>query len=107
MTGIDINKYAQVNIAGFRDLVDAVEGVDICIAEPIPFDTATGIEVTEDEVGMVHFDGDRAIRFVRSRKVFGGGDFDRIQNQQKFLSAALSKITSPATFLDLGQASSS
>lgn len=103
VTGIEINKYAQVNIAGFRDLVDAVEGVDICIAEPIPFDSATGIEVTEDEVGMVHFDGDRAIRFVRSRKVFGGGDFDRIQNQQKFLSAALNKITSPGTFLDFGK----
>lgn len=103
VTGIEINKYAQVNIAGFRDLVDAVDGVDVCIAEPIPFDDATGIEVTPEEVGMVHFDGDRAIRFVRSRKVFGEGDFARIQNQQKFLSAALNKVTSPGTFLDLGK----
>ena len=103
VTGVKINKYAQVNIAGFRDLVDAVEGVDICIAEPIPFDDATGIEVTPEEVGMVHFNGDRAIRFVRSRKVFGEGDFARIQNQQKFLSAALNKVTSPGTLLDFGK----
>ena len=103
VTGIEINKYAQVNIAGFRDLVDAVDGVDVCIAEPIPFDDATGIEVTPEEVGMVHFNGDRAIRFVRSRKVFGEGDFARIQNQQKFLSAALNKVTSPGTFLDFGK----
>ncbi len=103
VTGIEINNYAEVNIAGFRDLVDAVDGVDICIAEPIPFDDATGIEVTADEVGMVHFSGDRAIRFVRSRKVFGTGDFARIQNQQKFLSAALNKVTSPGTLLDFGK----
>jgi hypothetical protein len=73
--------------------------VEVCIPEPIPFDSATGIEVTEDEVGMVHFDGDRALRFVRSRKVFGEGDFARIQNQQKFLSAAVNQVTSPRTFL--------
>jgi LCP family protein required for cell wall assembly len=99
LTGLDINVYAQVNIAGFRDLVDAIGGVEVCIPEPIPFDSATGIEVTEDEVGMVHFDGDRALRFVRSRKVFGEGDFARIQNQQKFLSAAVNQVTSPRTFL--------
>ena len=64
----------------------AGSNLSIRIVEPIPFDKATGIEVTPDEVGMVHFDGDRVIRFVRSRKVFGNGDFDRIQNQQKFLA---------------------
>jgi LCP family protein required for cell wall assembly len=99
LTGLEINVYAQVNIAGFRDLVDAIGGVDVCIPEPIPFDSATGIEVPPEEVGMVHFDGDRALRFVRSRKVFGEGDFARIQNQQKFLSAAVNKVTSPRTLV--------
>ena len=103
LTGLDINVYAQVNIAGFRDLVDAIAGVDVCIPEPIPFDSATGIEVTEEEVGMVHFDGERALRFVRSRKVFGEGDFARIQNQQKFLSAAVTKVTSVGTFLSFSK----
>lgn len=98
LTGLEINKYLQVNIAGFRDLVDAIGGVDICIPEPIPFDPNTGIEVTEDEVGLVHFDGDRAIRFVRSRN-FETGDFARIQNQQKFVAAALNKVTSAGTLL--------
>jgi LCP family protein required for cell wall assembly len=101
LTGLDINVYAQVNIAGFRDLVDAIDGVDVCIPEPIPFDTGTGIEVPPEEVGMVHFGGERALRFVRARKVFGEGDFERIQNQQKFLAAAIDKVTSPSTFLSL------
>lgn len=102
LTGLTIHRYVQVNIAGFRDLVDAIGGVDICITEPIPFDPATGIEVKAEEVGMVHFNGDRAIRFVRSRR-FPTGDFQRIQNQQKFLAAAINKVLSVGTFLRPGR----
>ena len=99
LTGLAINQYVQVNIAGFRDLVDALGGVELCITEPIPFDPQTGIEITEDELGMVKFDGDRALRFVRSRN-FTTGDFARIQNQQKFVAAAINKITSSATLVN-------
>ena len=99
LTGLNVNNYAEVNIAGFRDVVDAIGGVDICIPEPIPFDPQTGLEVKEP--GMVTFDGERAVRFVRSRH-FVTGDFERIQNQQKFLSAAIDKVTNPVTFLKFG-----
>lgn len=102
LTGLEINQYVQVNIAGFRDLVDALGGVELCITEPIPFDPKTGIEVTEDELGMVEFDGDRALRFVRSRN-FPTGDFARIQNQQRFVAAAINKITSSSTLLQPGR----
>jgi LCP family protein required for cell wall assembly len=97
LTGIEVNHYAQVNIAGFRDIVDAIGGVKLCIPDPIPFDPKTGIEVTEEETGMVEFDGERALRFVRSRN-YATGDFERIANQQKFMSAALNKVTSTSTF---------
>jgi LCP family protein required for cell wall assembly len=102
LTGLDVNHYAQVNIAGFRDIVDAIGGVEVCIPEPIPFDPKTGIEVTEEEVGMVKFDGERALRFVRSRN-YATGDFQRIANQQKFMSAALNKVTSTSTFFRPGR----
>jgi LCP family protein required for cell wall assembly len=103
LTDLDINHYAEVNLAGFRDLVDAVGGVDICISEPIPFDAHTGIEITEENLGMVHFDGDLALRYVRSRHAFSTGDFARIENQQKFLAAALNKVTSVGTFFNIGR----
>ncbi len=102
LTGLEINQYVQVNIAGFRDVVDALGGVELCITEPIPFDPKTGIEVTEEELGMVKFDGDRALRFVRSRN-FPSGDFARIQNQQRFVAAAINKITSTSTLLSPGR----
>ena len=98
LTGLDINDYIGVDIAGFKNLVDAVGGIEICLTEPVPYDENTGIEITEDEVpGMVEFDGDRAINYVRTRKVLPGGDFDRIRNQQRFLAAAIDKLTSAGT----------
>lgn len=96
LTGLEIHHYVQVNIAGFRDLVDAIGGVDVCVPEAIPFDRQTGLEIGEP--GMVHFDGDLALRFVRSR-AFTTGDFERIQNQQKFIAAAIDKIVSAETLL--------
>jgi LCP family protein required for cell wall assembly len=105
LTGIQINNYAQVNIAGFRDVVDAIGGVDICITEPVPFDPQTGIEVTQEEIDespLVHFDGERALRFVRSRN-FPTGDFERIRNQQRFLSAAIDKALNVGMIFDLGK----
>jgi LCP family protein required for cell wall assembly len=101
LTGLQISRYVQINIAGFKDLVTAIDGVDVCIPEAIPFDPATGIEVKHP--GMVHFSGERAIRFVRSRKTVAGGDLGRIQNQQKFMAAAIDKITSVDTLLHLGR----
>ena len=103
LTGLPIHHYVQVNIAGFRNLIDAIDGVDVCVPEPVPFDSNTGIEIKPEEVGMVHFDGDRALRYVRSRKVFGEGDLSRIQNQQRFLAAAIDKVTSVSTFFQPGR----
>jgi LCP family protein required for cell wall assembly len=92
LTGITINKYIEVNIAGFRDVVDAIGGVDVCVPETTPFDPNTGFWVTKP--GTITFGGDLALRYVRSRHAFENGDFDRIANQQKFLSAAFAKVTS-------------
>ena len=99
ITGLSLNQYAQVNIAGFRDLIDAIGGVDVCFSEPIPFDSSTGFEITPEEVGIVHLDGEEALRFVRTRKVFAEGDFERIANQQKLLAAAIAKVATLGTLL--------
>jgi LCP family protein required for cell wall assembly len=101
LTGVGINHYVQLNIAGFRDLVNAIDGVDVCIPEPIAFDANTGLEVKEP--GMVHFNGNRALRFVRARHTLAGGDLARIQNQQKFIAAAIDKVTSVGTIIDPGR----
>jgi LCP family protein required for cell wall assembly len=103
LTGLSIHHYVQVNIAGFKEVVDALGGVDICITDPIPFDEQTGIEITAEELGMVHFDGALALRFVRTRKTLEEGDLDRIANQQRFLAAALDKALSTGTLVNIGK----
>lgn len=97
LTGIPINRYVEVNIAGFRDVIDKIGGVELCVPETVEFDPNTGFSVTKP--GTIKFDGDLALRFVRSRHAFANGDFDRIANQQKFLAAALQKVTSVQTLL--------
>ena len=101
LTRLDIDRYVQINIAGFKDLVDAIGGVDVCVPEPIEFDPNTGLEIAEP--GIVHFSGRKAVRFVRSRHSVEGGDLGRIQNQQKFMAAAIDKITSVDTLLHLSR----
>ncbi|HEV3473130.1 MAG TPA: LCP family protein [Actinomycetota bacterium] len=101
LTDLKIHHYVQVNIAGFRDLIDAIDGVDLCIPEATAYDSNTGFQVTKP--GTIHFDGELAIRYVRSRKIFPRGDFDRIANQQRFIAAALDKVTSVGTLLNPGR----
>ena len=97
LTGLPIHHYVQVNIAGFRDIINAIGGVQLCIPEETAYDSNTGFQVTKP--GTIDFDGELAIRYVRSRKIFPGGDFDRIANQQRFIAAALDKVTSASTLL--------
>jgi LCP family protein required for cell wall assembly len=98
LTGLKINHYVQVDLNGFRELVNAIGGVDVCVPQKIPFDTHTGLQVTKP--GMIHFGGDEALRFVRAREVFANGDFTRIQNQQRFLQAAVAKGTQKSTLFN-------
>ncbi len=99
LSGLQINHYLEVNIAGFRDLVNAIDGVDVCVPDAIPFDANTGIAIPKP--GMYHFDGSQALAFVRNRHTVSEGDIGRIANQQKFLSAALNKLVSSGTLFHI------
>jgi anionic cell wall polymer biosynthesis LytR-Cps2A-Psr (LCP) family protein len=44
LSGIEINHVMEMTFGGFRDLVDAVGGVDLCLDEPIN-DRDAGIDL--------------------------------------------------------------
>ncbi len=95
-TGVFIDHYAVVNFEGFRDMVDALGGVDVCLTEPIS-DTATGLDLP---AGTSHLDGTTSTQFVRARKGIGdGSDIGRIDRQQAFLSAVVREATSTGLLL--------
>ena len=93
LTGLRIDHFVVVDFAGFVDMVDAVGGVTIYIAEPIS-DPNSKIYF---EAGCQTLDGMQALDYVRVRKGVGGGDgsdTDRIQRQQAFLSSLIQEVTS-------------
>ncbi len=65
----------------------------------------TAIQPTPDsgvnlKAGCQNLSGTQAIAFVRDRHSFATSDLQRIQDQRAFLSALLSKATSPSVYLN-------
>jgi LCP family protein required for cell wall assembly len=90
LTGVRIDHYIEVNFAGFQRLVDAVDGVDVCLPKPAR-DSFSGIDLP---AGRSHIKGAQALAFVRQRHGLPRGDLDRIARQQQFLGALLRRSTS-------------
>jgi polyisoprenyl-teichoic acid--peptidoglycan teichoic acid transferase len=99
--GIPVHHYVQLNFAGFRDLVDAIDGVPVHFSLPSR-DRYSGLAVAE--TGCVTLDPDQALAYARSRhfqQLVGEewesdptGDLGRIQRQQAFIRAALDRAVS-------------
>jgi LCP family protein required for cell wall assembly len=90
LTGIRVDHYLEVNFAGFQRLVDAVDGVDVCLPQAAK-DSFSGIDLPK---GRSHIKGTQALAFVRQRHGLPQGDIDRIARQQQFLGALLRRATS-------------
>jgi LCP family protein required for cell wall assembly len=97
-TGLHIDHYAEINFAGFANVVDAVGGVEMTIPKKI-HDTATGVTIKK---GTQTLDGKKALAFVRTRKSAATprSDLDRVANQRKFIGALAAEVASPATLLN-------
>jgi LCP family protein required for cell wall assembly len=90
-TGVFIDHYAIVDFVGFKDMVNALGGVEVCTPEAID-DPTTHLVL---EPGRHVLDGRVALQYVRARKGLGdGSDIGRIGRQQAFLSSVAQKATS-------------
>ncbi|MGY9073657.1 MAG: LCP family protein [Acidimicrobiales bacterium] len=97
--GIEVHRFAEIDLAGLDSVVDAVGGVTIEIPNP-GYDASLGLRL--DNAGPVELDGATALAYVRTRKwteiidgvehFDGTGDLGRTQRQQAFLSALGSKV---------------
>ena len=98
----------MVNLQGFRDLVDAVGGVELNVRSRIPVG-GLGCDVTGYiEPGVRTLDGHDTLWFARARE--GSDDYSRMARQKCVMSAMLRQI-SPAdrrspNFQDIAAASS-
>ena len=103
LTGLRINHFIGIDFSGFKEMVDAVQGVQLCLERPVR-DDELGLIVAETGPDVT-LEGDQALSFVRARKVQGDptSDYGRIQRQQRFLSALLRKAMSTQVLLDPGK----
>ncbi|MET7649714.1 MULTISPECIES: LCP family protein [unclassified Streptomyces] len=97
LTGVRIDHHVVVDFSGFKDMVDAVDGVEVCLKEPID-DKAAKLRLP---AGKVTLDGEQALGYVRARKSLGNGsDTDRMDRQQRFLGALVNKVQSNDVLLN-------
>lgn len=97
LTDIRIDHHMVVDFAGFKDMVDAVDGVRVCLKEPVD-DRAAKVRLP---AGPQTLDGEQALGYVRARKSIGNGsDTDRMDRQQEFLAALVNKVRSNDVLLN-------
>jgi LCP family protein required for cell wall assembly len=88
LTGIHIDHFVEVDFSGFKRVVDALGGVEICVPQPI-VDPRANLTL---KAGRQIVKGDKALGYVRTRYTLGdGSDLDRITRQQKFLASVAKK----------------
>jgi LCP family protein required for cell wall assembly len=96
LTDIRIDHYAVINFRGFRDMVNALGGVRICIPQDVN-DPQSHLKLSKGEHTVW---GTQALAYVRTRHALGnGGDLDRINRQQAFLGSMITKIKSKGLLL--------
>ncbi|QZY29580.1 LCP family protein [Nocardioides coralli] len=94
LTDVFIDHIVVVDFAGFEDMVDAIDGVPVCIPEDIN-DPAHGINIP---AGTREIEGREALNYVRARYTLGdGSDISRIKRQQAFIAAMAKKVISADT----------
>lgn len=98
---VTVNYLVEIDYAAFRNLIDAVGGVEMYIDRDMYYDDdAQDLHIHFNEGETVLLDGEKAEQFFRWRKNNDGtgladGDLGRIKNQQKFISALIEKCTNP------------
>jgi LCP family protein required for cell wall assembly len=103
LSGLQINHFVGIDFNGFKGMVEAVQGVQVCVERPLN-DSILG-QVVKEPGKNVTLTGDQALNFVRARHVKGDltSDYGRIIRQQRFLSALLRKAMSNQVLLDPGK----
>lgn len=81
---IPIDHYVAMNMAGIKELVDAVGGVDVNNDLKFEKDDYTF------DIGKIHLDGDQALSYTRMRYDDPSGDYGR-QGRQRNIVAAVAK----------------
>ncbi|WP_211125221.1 LCP family protein [Streptomyces yatensis] len=97
LTGIRVDHHLIVDFSGFKRLVNAVGGVEMCLKEPVDDDEAH----LKLPAGRQVLHGEQALGYVRARYSIGdGSDTERIGRQQEFMGSLVKKVQSNGVLLN-------
>lgn len=100
LTGIRIEHFVVVDFKGFKKMVDALGGVEVCVPREVN-DTTGHINLPK---GTYNVKGQRALDYVRVRHDIGtaeNGDIGRMKRQQTFLASMANKAVSAGTLVNV------
>lgn len=94
LTGIRLDHFVVIKFKGFKQMVDAIGGVQVCVPQEI-----------NDNVGHIHLPagtykvtGTQALDYVRVRHGIGtGSDVGRMKRQQSFIASMINQVVSAGT----------
>lgn len=106
VTGVEVDKYVLVDTSQFRNIIDAIGGVEFDVPINMNYDDPVQDLHIHLEKGLQKLDGDKAEQFVRFRKNNNGtgyamGDVERLGAQQGFIKAAIKQLFSVTNALKM------
>ena len=91
ITGVYIDNLIVFDFEGFKEIVDAIGGIEVDLKQPFEEKNQWGYEFSLP-AGKNHFDGETALYYTRSR--YSSSDFDRSRRQQEVIFAIKEKALS-------------
>lgn len=97
ISGVYIDQVVIFNFSSFKDIIDALGGVDVTLAAPFDEPKEWGFDF-HLPAGVNHLDGTNALYYARSR--YSSTDFDRSARQQQIIFAIKDKLLKLNFFSD-------
>src|ERR1700744_2037020 len=108
LTGVHVDHFAEINLAGFYELSKTFGGIEVCLKSwnngQNLHDTNSGFDAPH--AGYLHLDAAQALAFVRERDNLPNGDLDRTHRQQAVIDYVIWKLEHQGVLSDLGQLNS-
>lgn len=81
---VQIDNYICMDTAGFRDIINALGGLDIDVPFDMEYEDPEQNLYIHLKAGPQHLNGEEAEQFVRFRKAYVTGDIGRISDRKFF-----------------------
>lgn len=108
LTGVKVDHFAEVNLAGFYSLAQSFGGVEVCLKS---FDGGKNLHdfnsgFNQKSAGYHLLSAPQALAFVRERDNLPNGDLDRTHRQQAVLDYVIWKLEHQGVLSSIGQLTS-